>query len=382
MDGNRNQQSLYALHIRPLSEGKAVVFFGFLYVFGSLIWANIRGAATAGIRDDAILIGVLLLPFVVIIFRMLTRLLVAPWFTIVLVASLAVILAAASVALPGEAAVVMVYRTFPFAALGAALMGSLLACILNRPLTRAGLPSAILHAGLIIGLVGAFTSLLFRVNGYVSLREGETASRARLRNFRLSLTDHEGRTFSVEIPAQAARPDVSNPYAARMGEVVLNMLYDTGRGGGVLRVFAEKGPESDTLALRYGGPPGVLEVGESVYMVRFGPEEIELPFEVTLEQARVEFYPASRLPRRYHAEVTVRGRAGGVKRSGSLRVNHPLAVSGYLLLLNSVDARGAVLEVSRDPGARIVFAGGLIAVAGFAWGLFRRLGRTTCFAER
>jgi len=367
------KRSPFALRVNPLPEGKALVFFALLYALGALIWANLRLSAGAELDEHGTLIAAFLLPLALVVFQMLRRLLRAPWFAIVLIAALAATSAVASVALSPEAAVALVYRTFPFAALGLALAGSLAACILGRPLTRRGLGSILLHGGLLLVLFGAFGSLFFRVNGYMALRQGESASEARLRDFRLSLVDATGRKATLSVPCRGADRDMGNIYRARMGRVSLQMVYETGAGGSLLRVFAQEGAQSDSAEVYYGGAPGVLELAESRYMVRFGPGVIRLPFEIGLEESGVEFYPASRLPRQYRAAITLSDLSGGGKRNATLRVNHPVRAGGYDILLNSVDEAGALLEVSRDPGAPVLFAGGAIAVMGFCWGLARRL---------
>ncbi len=377
MNTYQHRPGPFALGINPLSTGKAIMFFALLYCMGTLMWASLPATAGAALTDNAPLIATFVLPLGLILFRMLSRLLGAPWFAVVVIILLATVAGIASVALPYEEATALVYTSFPFVALAAALWASLLACIIGRPLTSRRLPSIVLHTGLMLALAGVFVSMLFRVNGYMSLEHAQASSQARLRDARLFLTDDAGRTLWLAVPTASARADRQRLSMARMADLSLQLLHDPGTGGGVLSVFAEDGQESANATLRWGGTPGTLELGESNYMVRFGPGVLELPFEVTLHDSGVQYYPASRLPRHFHADVTVEEATSGIKRNATLLVNHPLRVGGYNISLHSVDTRGAVLEISRDPGAGVLFLGGALAVAGFSWGLVKRHGRTS-----
>jgi len=359
----------FAFGLYPLRERTARWCYVTLYVFGSLVWANLPPEAARELREHLGVLAIFLLPAALVVFRMLSRLLSSGRFAAAIVAALVLVTAGSAVVLPAEAAVARVYETFPFVALGATLAGSLLACILSRPFSWRGLPALALHAGLVVAIAGAFVSLLFRENGYVRLEPGESASSALRRDYVLTLRREGGGTLRLRLPFEGTGREDSRTYTAGSGEVRLRAQYRRGARGRRLTIFASDRTASDTAELAYGGAPGTLEIGGERYMVDFGPSQLRLPFTLTLEEAWAEYYGQSRIPKEYRARVRITSTAGAAE-TALLRVNEPASRAGWDILLNSVSSSGAVvLEAARDPGAPVLFAGALVAAGALLFSL-------------
>ena len=372
-------RSPFALPLYPLSEGKALVLFAALYVCGALVWANLPVATAGEIRERWGILVVVLLPATLVVFRMLSRLLRAAWFAIAIIASLTVVAAGAAVLLPTEAALARVYRTFPFVALGAALAASITACILARPWHRRNISYIILHTGLLVVLLGAFVSLLLREGGFVVLERGTSADAMTLRDFKVTIADESGGTISLRLPFEGVSGRLGRSRVLRAGALRVTALYEPSSGTfGLprLTLLAADGDAAGSVEVSYGGMPGVLQVGDSSYMVTFAPTRVALPFEMTLDDCRTVLYDGSLIPKEYQADITITSKGDSGKRSETLRVNHPVAEGPYDIYLSDISPDGSVtLQVSRDPGARVVFGAGVLVIAGLVMGFVARMRR-------
>jgi hypothetical protein len=361
--------------VHPLTEGKALVFYALSYVSASFIWASIRTTDVQRLREAAPLIFAFSLPLLLIVARMISSLLRAAWFALAIGGAMAIVSAAATFALPTDAAVARVYRTFPFVALGATLAACIAGCMLSRPFNRRRIGSLVMHAGLLLTLAGAFVSLVMRFNGYVTLFEGRTSSTATARDYTLTLTPADGDAVTFVLPFEGKGDRLGYKYTLTLGGARLDTLFERSSFGvHRLTIFASDETSSGTAELIYDEAPSVLTIGDDSWMVRFGPSRRELPFSLTLDESEVEFYPASALPKHFRADVTISRGEAGAKRSATVAVNHPAGEAGYDVLLVSVTPGGeTVFEVSRDPGAKLVFLGGAVAIAGLLAGLARRM---------
>lgn len=376
MDQPQEPRSPYALRITPLAPGRALALFAVVYICSAILWPRCDAQARAALVRNWPILVIFLLPLALVIFRMLFSLLKAPWFAVVVIACLAATSILATFLYTPEAALARVYRTFPFAALGATLAACLLACIISRPISRRNIPYLLLHAGLLVVIIGGFLSLFLRVNGHISLIPGRSADSIQLRDYALTLTAEDGRKEVVPLPLEGLDPIRGHTHEARLGDLHITTLYeapDSPWSRGLLTVFAEDAAAAATAKVSFGGMPSVLNLGGHKYMLTFAPTRLPLPFEVALVDSNVEFHPATAIPKEYTANITISAE-GRPKRSVTLRVNHPASEAGFDILLNDVDPDGrVVLEIARDPGANILFAGGVLAIGAFMMSLMRRM---------
>ncbi len=372
-------RSTFALPLYPLSEGKALVLFAMLYVCGAIVWANLPTATAGGIHEHWGILVVVLLPAALVVFRMLSRLLRAAWFAIAIIASLTVVAAGAAILLPTEAALARVYRTFPFVALGATLAASITACILARAWNRSNIPYLILHIGLLVIVLGAFVSLLLREDGFVVLERGASARSMTLRDFNVTIADESGGTIRLRLPFEGMFGRLGYRHILQAGPLRLTAFYEPSRGGAGrprLTLLATDGAAAGSIEVSYGETPGVLQLGDSSYMVAFAPTHIAMPFEITLDDFRTVFYAGSFIPKEYRADITISSKEDSGKRSETLRVNHPVTEGPYDIYLSDISPDGSVtLQVSCDPGARMVFGAGVLAIVGLVMGFVARMQR-------
>jgi cytochrome c-type biogenesis protein CcsB len=114
-----------------------------------------------------------------------------------------------------------------------------------------------------------------------------------------------------------------------------NTFYETGNKDlnplDVLVVKVKSGEEEKTVGL-YGGQyapdsPKVFRLNGLNFRLNFGPEHKRLPFQIKLNDFKLEKYPGSTMPKSYESEVTVIT----PEKSFDARIymNHPLEYKGY-----------------------------------------------------
>ncbi len=96
---------------------------------------------------------------------------------------------------------------------------------------------------------------------------------------------------------------------------------------------------------------------------------IPLPFQVTLEDFRIDYYPDGKSPRQFTSVLTI----GGEKMEVS--VNHPGKYQGYTIFQDSYDLeaeRYTVLQLVRDPWLPFIYLGMALLAAGSILLLFAK----------
>lgn len=123
---------------------------------------------------------------------------------------------------------------------------------------------------------------------------------------------------------------------------------------------------SDQDAIRkvivYGGSsePLVLSFGKRKWHIRLQRVQLRLPFRLTLESFRIDYYPGSRIPRGYTSQVRIT--APFRESVAQIRLNRPLRHAGLSIYQVShiQDPRGghaySVLAVVRDSGSWVPIA--------------------------
>ena len=123
-----------------------------------------------------------------------------------------------------------------------------------------------------------------------------------------------------------------------------------------------------TLTLKVEGRLPIWE-GESGRLVyRDGDlAPLELPFEVRLDAFEVDHYPGTRRPAMFRSRVVVID-PQAAERPAVIEMNQPLRHGGYSFFQSSYQIQGGremtILQVSRDPGELVVFAGYTLLVLG------------------
>lgn len=187
--------------------------------------------------------------------------------------------------------------------------------------------------------------------------------------------DGKGRSAFHEAPEGEEVPCTLSPLKVRVLERARGYLEDgfapAPKGTEeALRLLLELRGASRLLWAPWGEPV-TAEVGGERIFVRFANPEKELGFQVHLEDFRKEDYEGSALPRSFESRVKVEGR------TVRIRMNEPLLHRGWTFFqaaFSPPETPGGrettVLQVSKDPGKPVVYAGALLIVGGVVFMLY------------
>lgn len=271
-----------------------------------------------------------------------------------------------------------VYGTPWFLALGALLTANIAACSARR-LKTAALSFLLIHAGLVIVILGGFTSRFLRFEAQLPLRAGTESDRVysgnavyqipfsvRLESFRL---DYYGEPYGV---ITVMGPDGSLDYPVKEGAEI--SLTEHGAELKVLKLARDFGltakNEVTDKSPYWHNPAAQVEISlagkkkKLWFFANFpGMHRSELPFHIfyRLENAHIKNFTSAVLVRPGEAEAF----------SAEISVNKPLKAMGYTIYQSSYDpaeAAYSLLTVTRDRGLWVVYAGFAALLAGiFLW---------------
>ena len=128
------------------------------------------------------------------------------------------------------------------------------------------------------------------------------------------------------------------------------------------------------------GRKGRIHLRQDMPESRFTTDDRQvcaLPFSMTLDSFRVEYYAGTRAPADYVSHITVRNADGAVQESPVISMNRIYAAGGYRFYQTSYDGdgRGSLLSVNYDPwGTAIVYSGFLLLCISFIFVLLARDG--------
>jgi hypothetical protein len=233
-------------------------------------------------------------------------------------------------------------------------------------------------------LLGFIMTKHFAIEGYLSLREGDSTDkflsstsylRVKVRSETASVKEEypvnlsplgkpwsrrlilEKNSLSIRINHYI--PNLENPKTAEAVEVTV----ETGVCSQSLLLFAGKEIEDR---------PGVIQCDEVEVDLRFGARAFYLPFSLRLEDFRVERYKDSQAPSQFHSDVVIEDPERNIKKTYSIYMNHVLRYRGYRVYQQSFDRdeKGSVFLVSRDPGTPVAYAGFFLLIVTIALAFF------------
>jgi ABC-type transport system involved in cytochrome c biogenesis permease subunit len=306
-----------------------------------------------------------------------------------------------------------IWGGFPFPGgwtIGVALLVNLLAAHAVRfKLTwkRSGI--LILHAGLVLMMVGELVTGLFAVETRMTIVEGQdcnfvenfdkdelafaTPSKANPKvddviaipatRLRTGGTIHDDRlpvdivvekymrnSDQVDVPP----PDGKNPVTA--GEGLKTYVIEKGETSGVESeqsvnipsayvTFKDKktGESLGTYLVSvylsaFGDAPQKLEVNGTTYEVALRFQRTYKPYNLHLKKFSTDFFPGTEIPTHYSSLVQVTDASAGVDREVDIWMNHPLRYEGdtiYQADFLRGAQRGTVLQVVQNPGWRVPY---------------------------
>ena len=267
-----------------------------------------------------------------------------------------------------------VYGSAWFAALGVLTALNIAACSLRRVRT-APVHFTLLHAGLVVIILGAFATRFFRFEAQLPLHTGAASSlaytgpasftlpfSAKLEAFRLEYYTEPLGLIMVEADGYSRVFDAKEGLAIKLPDSgaaikVLRLVRDFGLTAG--NEVVEKSPF-------WHNPAAQLEITYAGKKNRYwvfgnfpGMSAAGFPFRLTysLEQAQIKnFYSAVALQSGKEPEVR-----------GEIAVNAPLKYGEYTLYQTSYDPADAgysLLTVTKDRGVWVVYAGFIMLLTG------------------
>jgi hypothetical protein len=98
-----------------------------------------------------------------------------------------------------------------------------------------------------------------------------------------------------------------------------------------------------------------VAVGGRVLMLRFGPRQHQLPFDIKLDDFRKTDYPGTDMAMSYESDVTISPHDGG-ERKYTISMNNPLVQSGWKVYQSGfLGENTSVFSVMRDPGLILTY---------------------------
>ena len=267
---------------------------------------------------------------------------------------------------------------------------------LRRTPSRIGM--FIVHAGMVLMLVGGMITYHFAVEGQMALEPGQTSSRFQsATEWELAVIDtsHPERDVEYLIP-QAAFTDLAGrvrtfsheglPFEldlggylpnseprGRGGEILLQPLHPNREQGGnwpglTARVRQGDGPARESILWGRSLHPWAFEAGGRTWALELRRRQFHAPFSLTLERFVHEFHPGTRIARTYESDVIKT--EGDRTEAVNIRMNEPLRHGGYTFFQSSYyqipdsEQYGTVLAVVRNPADQFPLWATLIVTAG------------------
>jgi hypothetical protein len=139
----------------------------------------------------------------------------------------------------------------------------------------------------------------------------------------------------------------------------------------------EEGPPAFLVRMGDGGEPAWLspEGGKAVSAdggaAAWVSHSMPLGFNITLNDAVAEFWPASSIAKAYYSLVSVADPGDRETRAERIETNAPLLHKGFRLYQSGMDQtppyRNSTLAVARDPGLPLVATGFVVMMGGLLW---------------
>jgi len=274
----------------------------------------------------------------------------------------------------------------------------------------------LIHAGLVLLLVGQCASDLLSVESTLHLREGETKNYSELpHRVELAIVDtgdpRVDRVVAVPQGLLEQGGEIRNealPFGVRVRRFVPNAALEERRPGDPRPAVASQGVGTRVVLheLPRASAPGARDVPAAVielldggtslgtwlvseqvsepqrfshrgrtYTLTMRPQRAIKPYSLTLLEFRRQTYPGTDIPRAFSSRLRLDDPRTGEQRQVLIYMNHPLRHGGetYYQADYDADDRGTVLQVVRNPTWLTPYLGcGLVSI-GLLFQCLRRL---------
>ena len=307
---------------------------------------------------------------------------------------------------------------------GAMIVNLVAAHIVRFKATRKRVGILVLHAGLILLLLGEFVTGFFADEGLMSIDEGQRSSYLEdIREVEIAVVDtsHPEHDRVVSIPMrmiiQASRSgetirDERLPFAIRVDQWMpnaqlfkLNDPHLATRGVGlearaeeIPQVSGVEGGKSDAPAsyvtlLRGDRPIGTwllssmltdlqrVQSGETAYGIALRYARTYLPYEIYLNDFRHDTFTGTSIAKNFSSDVRIIDPERGTDREVRIWMNNPLRYAGRTFYQASYkpDGSGTVLQVVRIPGWLMPYLACVLVTLGMTWHFLQSI---TAFLRR
>lgn len=287
-----------------------------------------------------------------------------------------------------------------FPTLGLLTLGLLAKFLLYSPWRAHQAGIILTHLGVLVLLIGGLVTSLSQQEGYLMLKEGDSAASVSDYHQRVLRIERDGDEFAVmpfeKIDAQSlkdfglpfeigietlcrnCRPVMNDKPEGRQGfaqKVTLVPIdadkNDEANMSGIIFTVkgADQGQDGTWLAVEEIPMHPEIEASGSVYSFVMGRAQTELPFSIELKDFKREMHPGTEMARGFSSDVIVHD--GGVAWPYHIRMNEPLRYKGYTFYQASFsmrpDGEFSILSVVRNKGrifpyiaSAIIFAGLLL----------------------
>lgn len=121
------------------------------------------------------------------------------------------------------------------------------------------------------------------------------------------------------------------------------------------------------------------------FLIWIGPDEVELPFTLKLNDFVLQRYPGSNSPSSFESLVTLTDQELGIKKDYKIFMNNVLKYRGYRFYQSSydMDEHGTILSVNKDlAGTSLTYTGYFLLFLGILLSIFNPKSRFYCLMKR
>jgi len=136
----------------------------------------------------------------------------------------------------------------------------------------------------------------------------------------------------------------------------------------LVRLTSEK-HTNDMWVQKY--QPRQVTIDGTPHLLVYEDRSVPMGFSLRLDGFQIRHYPGTDQPRSFESHITILDQRAGGALGRVIGMNHPTKHAGYSFYQASYDTAGgqtlSVLNVSRDPGVTLVFAGYIVTMLGLLW---------------
>ena len=283
-----------------------------------------------------------------------------------------------------QAAQDMIYRTTLFNIVHLLLLLNLIAVFVYRKVWKSKKYfSIILHLSFIVILLGAALTRFYGFEGIVHIREGNSTNVILTDSDYLNIRVIVGEdVYYTNFPVRYNRVTQTNFHKTfPLNDSNLEVKYKSYTQG------TKDSPAYINLDVTYNGkskninlPQSYLdanlgetfELGGMYFQFVWGPAEIEVPFEMYLQDFILTRYPGSKSPSSYKSKIQVTDYKDNSSFEYEIFMNNVLDYKGYRFFQSSYDPdeKGTIFSVNKDPGKIPTYIGYFLLTVGFILSFF------------